>query len=55
MKKQNHKRKCKTLYYMITIFFLALSCSLIFSSLAFATDKIHLDKVPYVVQKERLD
>lgn len=55
MKKQNHDWKRVLVCSMITIFFFVVTCSLTFSTLAFATGKVHLNNVPYVVQKERLD
>jgi len=55
MKRQNHDRKFRDFYAAVTLFFFVGLCSLIFSPPAFATDKVHLDNVPYVVQKERLD
>ena len=55
MKKQSHDLRRRLVRSMITILLFVVTCSLTLSTLAVATDKIHLDDVPYVVQKERLD
>jgi len=55
MKKKSHDLRRRLVRGMTTILLFVVMCFLNFSTLAFATDKIHLNNVPYVVQKERLD
>lgn len=55
VERQEYNCNSKVFYTIFTILFFGAQCLLSFSSFALAGGKIHLDKVPYVVQKERLD
>ena len=55
MTRHNHEGNVRGIHNAITISLLLGLCSLILSSMAFTADRIHLDNVPYVVQRERLD